>query len=195
MDNAGVHRFALPIIAALFLAANPSLGSLPHGNPPQGQEPDRARPAPAPADAKTLPPVPEPFVSPVPRLDLPMRFTPRDPLEGFWELRARSIGGKLAPAGRGLLSIGRSHLVVQFHAPGTDPELPLLRAGAYSWQHTGERQVLMLTVLASHFNDAGGKVHIEPVGSVEIRRFELLADGLRVYQADGGSFLEFVRAE
>jgi hypothetical protein len=185
-----MHRLALPTIAVLFLAA-----SLAHGGMQQGQEPDRGRPAPAPADAKTLPPVPEPFVSPVPRLDLPMRFTPRDPLEGFWELRARSIGGKLAPPGRGLLAIGRSHLVVQFQAQGSDPEVPLLRAGAYAWQHTSERELLMLSVLASHFNDGGGKLHVEPAGIVQIRRFEMLADGLRVYQGDGGSWLEFARVE
>jgi hypothetical protein len=53
----------------------------------------------------------------------------------------------------------------------------------------------MLTVLASHFNDVGGKLHVEPAGVVQIRRFELLADGLRVYQGDGGSWLEFARAE
>jgi hypothetical protein len=161
---------------------------------PQGQEPKVQRPAPPPADAPKLPLVDEPFVSPVPRLDLPMRFQQRDPLEGFWELRMRAVAAQPAAVARGMLAVGRGVMMVHFEGAGTDPKLPLLRAGCYSWQRNPEPDSVRMTVIASHYNDVDGELHAEPKGTQQVRRFQILGDTLRVHQGSG-NWLEFVRVE
>lgn len=153
-----------------------------------------ARPAPPPAGAAPLPIVDEPFVAPVPRADLPGRTAPRDVLEGFWELRHRTVAGKAVPPGSGYMAIGRRHLLVQFLVPGTEDDVPLLRAGAYKWQRVGERDDLRLTVLAGHFNEDDGDIRIEVAGAAVTRRFEITGPALRVHQG-GGDWLEYVRIE
>ena len=161
---------------------------------PQGQEPDRSRPAPPPANAPALPTVDEPFVAPVPRLDLPMHFTPRDRLEGFWIVRQRSVGGQMVQPGRGMLAIGRTNMVAEFEVPGLNVGRPMVRAGAYTWKRRGGTDQLSLVVLSSYYNDTGGDMHAEEPGTMQVRRFELLADALRVHQG-GGDWIEFVRVE
>lgn len=161
---------------------------------PQGQEPAAPRPAAPPAEAKKLPLVEEPFVSPVPRLDLPMRFQQRDPLEGFWELRMRAVGAQPASVARGMLAVGRGVMMVHFEGPGTDPKMPLLRAGCYSWQRNPEPESVRMTVVASHYNDVDGEIHAEPKGTQQVRRFQIMGETLRVHQG-AGNWLEFVRVE
>lgn len=149
------------------------------------------RPAPPPPDAGPLPVVDEPFVTPVPRLDLPGRLDAPDPVEGYWQLRARTLGGQAVEPGHGYLAIGRAHLLV--HLIGREPglDVPLLRAGTYRWQRTGGESVQMRVVLG-HFNDEDGDVQLEPAGKVEVRRFQLGGDFLRIHQPNG-DYLEFVR--
>src|SRR6185436_7687295 len=96
----------MPVVAAVLLLA------------PQGQEPKPDRPPPPPAGQPPLPPVEEPYVEPVQRLDLPERFATRDPLEGIWEVRLRSIGGRQEAVTAGHMVIGRRLLIVHFEAPG-----------------------------------------------------------------------------
>ena len=157
------------------------------------QDPVKDRPAPPPSDAPPLPPLAEPFVSPVPRLDLQMRATPRDPIEGFWQLRDRVVGGRSeAMRSKGWMAVGRSHLLLHLLAEGQDPGVPILRAGARRWER--DRGQIRMTALAGHFNDADGDLVLEKAGLVETRRFELLGSVLRVLQ-DDANWLEFVRAE
>jgi hypothetical protein len=172
----------MPVVAAVLLLA------------PQGQEPKPDRPPPPPAGQPPLPPVEEPYVEPVQRLDLPERFATRDPLEGIWEVRLRSIGGRQEAVTAGHMVIGRRLLIVHFEAPGVKPEVPLLRACTYTWARTGRADTVQTTVIAGHFNVANGDINLEQAGTVELRRFELLDGGLRVHQ-DNGDWTEFARVE
>src|SRR5262245_7439581 len=115
----------MPVVAAVLLFA------------PQGQEPKPDRPPPPPAGQPPLPPVEEPYVEPVPRLDLPERFVTRDPLEGIWQVRQRSVAGHQLDVGDSYMVIGRRLMIVQFQAPGVSPNVPLLRACTYTWSRTG----------------------------------------------------------
>lgn len=160
---------------------------------PVAQEPAKDRPAPPPAGAPPLAPLAEPFVSPVPRLDLQLRATPRDPIEGFWQLRDRVVGGRSeGTRSKGWLAVGRAHLLLHLLAEGPDPGVPILRAGVRQWQR--DRELIRMTALAGHLNDADGDIVLEKAGLVETRRFELLGSVLRIVQ-DNGDRLEFVRIE
>lgn len=161
---------------------------------PSTQEPQPPQRPPAPPAAAPLVPVQEPYVEGVPRHDLPERFGRRDPIEGVWQLHARSVGGQVAPAGTGYLMVSRRHLFVHFEAPSADPAIPLLRAGAYTWARAGEPDLVRTMVLGGHFNDASGDVHLEPPGTAAMRRFELGDRFLRLWQ-ENGDWLEFARAE
>jgi hypothetical protein len=177
------------LIAAgvLFLAG---LLALPQEPQRTGQEPER--PAPPPAGAQLLPAIEEPYVSPVPRLDLLQRFDRPDPIEGLYELRTRMLRGALDPRpGRGFLVIGKRHLVLYLMGAGADPATPQLRAGVRKWQRRGE--TLQLTVVAGHYTDKR-EVVVEPAGKVETRRIEVTSGGLRIFQ-DDQNWLEFVRIE
>jgi hypothetical protein len=176
-----------PKLFAFVMAAAAAAWSL------QDPVPAPARPAPPPSGSPPLPTVEEPFVAPVPRLDLPGRATPRDVLEGIWELRQRFVAGQIAETGRGYLAVGRRHMLVHLLVAGTDPDVPLLRAGAYRWQRA-RGDVLRLTTLAGHFNEESGDIKLEPPGAPMDRRFEPIGAALRVHQ-DGGDWLEFVRIE
>jgi hypothetical protein len=180
--------------AMAMAAASSALAAHGSAGPQEPAPPAPQRPAPAPEGAAPLPPVEEPFVTPVPRLDLPGRATPRDVLEGFWELRQRFVGGQVVEAGRGYMAIGRRHVLVQFLVPGSDPDVPLLRAGAYRWLRSGEGDVLRLTLLAGHFNEENGDIKLEVPGETMNRRFEIAGGTVRVHQG-GGDWLEFARIE
>jgi hypothetical protein len=157
------------------------------------QDPEKARPAPPPAGASALPPVTEPYLSPVPRLDLQLRATPRDPIEGIWRLTDRIINHKReGTRNKGWMAIGRQHLFLHLIGEGPDPAIPVLRAGVRIWERANG--VVRTKVLAGHFNEFDGDLVLEKAGIVENRRFELLGATLRVYQ-DEGNYLEFVRAE
>jgi hypothetical protein len=181
------------VIAAWWAAQQPS-GQDPQNPGPQVQEPQPSRPPAAPAGAAPLPPVESEWVEPVPRRDLPGRFTPRDPIEGFWRLQRRSVEGRLADPGTGFLAVGRRYLMVQFQAPGTDPRVPLLRAASYAWRRTDDRDHVQMTVQVGHLNDTAGDIHVELAGRSEPRRFVLLGDRMRI-ERNEGDWLEFVRIE
>lgn len=149
------------------------------------------RPSPPPPDGRPLPMLEEPAVTPVPRADLPGRIEAPDPLEGLWELRARTVGGQLVDAGRGFMSVHRSLLMVQLFALDPGLDFPLLRAVTYSWQRQ-DLDGVQLRVVLGHFNLGNGKMQLEAHGRVETRRFELGGDFLRVHQPNG-DYLEFVR--
>lgn len=166
----------------------------PQPQDPQPQDPRPERPPAPPPDAAPLPVVEEPWVAPVLRQDLPGRFTPPDPAEGVWRLRARSVAGQPQPAGQGLLVIGRQHLQVHCQAPGAAPDVPLLRAGTYRWRRVDNLGGVQLTTLFGHFNQADGDVVLLPAGAVQRRRLMLLDGAIRIEQGPG-DWLEFERAE
>ncbi len=165
---------------ALFLAQDPE-------RPPPAE-----RPTP-PADAGPLPPVDEPYVSPVLRHDLLQQFEPPHPIQGFYELRERVVGGHNSPAPvRGYLVVGRRHLSLHLQTETDRPEQPLLRAGFRRYRIVGDQ--LHMTTLLGHFNDADGDMVVEADGLTFTRRFALIGGSLRIYQ-DSASYLEFVRLE
>lgn len=155
---------------------------------------DPTRPAPPPQGQAPLRPVEEPYVEPVIRSDLPERYGVRDPIEGVWKVRSRAVSGQPVAVGSGFMSVGRRHVVVCFQAPGPDERVPLLRSAVYEWSRVDNSGMVRLLVDIGHYNDSEGDVTIETRGKLELRRFELLADALRVHQ-DDGSWIEFVRAE
>ncbi len=161
---------------------------------PHFQDPQPTRPPAPPTLREPLGPVEVPYVESVPRADLPERFTAKDPIEGVWELRDRTQGGVNVEPGKGYLAIGRRHMFTQFQAPGPDPDIALLRAASYSWTRVGDGDLVRTTVLVGHYNDADGDVHVEPAGSIELRRFERLDGFLRVHR-EGGDWLQFARVE
>ncbi|GAB4136765.1 MAG: hypothetical protein Fur0037_01540 [Planctomycetota bacterium] len=188
-----------PLLLSLFLASALSLlqgkerqEREPEGRNLQGQE-AREGPAPPPEGSAPLPPVQEPFVAAIPRDDILLRFYRPDPIEGFYRLARRVVGGvvQIRP-GDGFLAVGRRHMMLQVSAPTGAPDLPLLRAGTWRWRRAGDQ--IVLSVLLDHFNDADGELHLRAPGIIERRRIELLGDVLRVHQ-DDHSFLEFRRAE
>ncbi len=187
-------RSSMGVVLLLATSAFVALQDRTPAVPMPRQDPTPAVPAPPPQDPKALAPVPEPHVSPVLRGDLPGRFTQHDPLEGVWRLQSRSVDGKGADAGTGYMIIGRSHLIAQFLAPGPDPEVPLLRAGTYTWKRTDNRGGVRMTAVFGYFNDEDGDVLLEPRGKVEQRRFERTATTLRMHQG-GLDWLDFVRVE
>ena len=159
------------------------------------QDPVRkGRPAPGPEGLNVLPPVEEPFTAPLTRSDLPGRYTPPDPVEGVWRLRTRVIAGQPAMEAKGFLFIGRRHLMVQFVAPGSDPDIPLLRSGSYTWKRTDELDTVRLMNVFGYYNDGSGDIHIEAEGAMTVRRLQLIDGGLRMQQ-DAGNWLDFVRVE
>lgn len=159
------------------------------GAPPaQGEAPP-----PPPEGASPLPAVEEPYVSPVPRLDLLQQFARPDPIEGCYELRTRVVAGVADPRPTaGWLTITRRHLSLYLIATGPDPRFPLLRSGVRRWRRLGD--TLHLTVLAGHLTDEDGDVALEQGGTTEVRRVALVGATLRLHQ-DSENWLEFVRIE
>lgn len=174
---------ALFVAGLLAFAQEPQSGT-------RAQDPER--PAPAPDGSRPLPTVEEPYVSPVPRLDLLQRFDRPDPIEGFYELRARVHNGGPDPRpGRGYLVIGKRHLMLYLMGAGPDPAIPQLRASVRRWRRS--EGALQLTTLAGHFTEQRD-VAVEPSGAVEMRRLEVISGIIRIFQ-DGQSWLDFVRIE
>jgi hypothetical protein len=114
-------------------------------------------------------------------------------LEGVYELRRRVVEGREAQdAGRGHLAITRRHLFLCFVGPGPDPDHLLLRSGVRTWQTEGDR--LRTKVELGWFTDEEGAVHVEPPGTIELRRVVQARGLLRVHQSEV-SYLEFERVE
>jgi hypothetical protein len=153
------------------------------------QDPQRPTP---PADAKALPPVQEPFRTPVERDDLIQRFTPPSVLEGFYRLRRMERPGQPQPVADGYLWIGRRHLMLQLSGETADPDLPALQSGVRRYQIAGD--VLAMSVVLGFRNDVDGNIRLEQAGTAIRHRFTLLGPLLRVHQSEE-AFLEFERVE
>ena len=117
----------------------------------------------------------------------------RDPLEGFYELRSRTINGKPdLNRSRGYLAITGRHMLVCLAGAGPDPDYPLLRADVRSWQ---KRDASVDTILKLGFyTDEDGEIHVEEPGRRQLRRVDLIRGKVRIWQ-DGQSFLDFERIE
>ena len=123
----------------------------------------------------------------------PKGIPQRDPLEGLYELRARTV--KSAPdlnRSRGYVAITRRHMLICLAGAGVDPDYPLLRAGVRSW---GKRKEGIETVVKlGFFTDEDGEIHVEEPGALRVRRIDLIRGKLRIWQ-DDQSFLDFERIE
>ncbi len=138
----------------------------------------RQDPVPAPQE----PTPPPPLAQPAPH-----------PFEGVYQLRRRVIVDTAATQPcTGYLAITKRHLFLCVAAPGTDPELPLLRAGVRTW--TAKADQLQMAVQLGWYTDADGNVKVETPGTTEKRSLELLRGLVRLHQ-DGHSYLEFERVE
>lgn len=117
----------------------------------------------------------------------------RHPLEGVYVLRRRVIDSRPeANPGKGYLAITNRHLFLTVAAPGPDREQPLVRSSVRTW--APQRAGTATTIELGFFNDRDGELHLEPPGTVEVRRIELIQGGVRVNQ-DERSWLEFERVE
>lgn len=149
------------------------------------QEP-QSPPAPT---APTAPASPTP-----PAAAKPVDPVPHSPLEGVYTLHSRTIDGN--PAGlrsRGYVAITRRHLLLCLVGEGADTGKPLLRAGVRSWEP--EKDDLVRTEFRlGFFTDAKGGIFIEPPGTAEVKRIELIRGGVRIWQ-DERSYLDFERLE
>jgi hypothetical protein len=118
---------------------------------------------------------------------------PRHPFEGVYELRKRSVAGKLDPLpSRGYLAITGRHLFLTVAVPGTDPDQPLVRSSVRQWTQAGD--LTTTTILLGWLTDQDGAVIVEPPGTEEKRRCRLVQGGIRIEQ-DGSNWLEFERLE
>jgi hypothetical protein len=145
------------------------------------QDPQKApAPVPAPATAVAAQPGKEPAAA--------------NALEGVYELRSRVTDGTIeSQRSRGYLAITKRHMMICVVAPGTDPNLPLLRAGVRSWK--SERDDLVRTdIRLGFYTDSEGAVHIDPLGESEVKRIQRERGRIRVWQ-DDRSYLEFERVE
>ncbi|MEO6597892.1 MAG: hypothetical protein ABIP94_24380 [Planctomycetota bacterium] len=147
--------------------------------------------------AQDPPPSPSPSPSPVPVTTRAPAKVPGKPephvLEGFYELRKRVIGGRDEPKpSRGYLAITRRHMLLCLAGPGSDPDLPLLRAGVRTWHPDADK--LCTEVALGYYTDERGGIHVEAPGTAEVRRFFIGRGIVRLYQ-DESSFLEFERIE
>ncbi len=154
--------------------------------PQQGIEKARA-----PEPRKALPPVQEPFRSPVERRDLIQRFRPRSPLEGFYKLQRVVRPGQLdVTEASGYLVIGRTHLSLNLQT--TTPDQPqMIQAGFRTYTIQDDR--IVMTALIGHTNE-GNQIVLDPPGLTETRRFRLGGSVLRIFQTNT-AYMEFVRLE
>lgn len=140
-----------------------------------------------------LPRAQDPQPAPAPSVPAQEQPAPRHPLEGVYQLRRRMHAGEVDPrAGTGYLALTRNHMLLCLAGPGTDPELPLVRAGVRSWKQDGD--VLETEVKLGFFSDADGVIRVERRAERSKRRVEIARGLLRIFQ-DDRSYLEFERVE
>lgn len=129
-------------------------------------------------------------------------FAPQDPVpgkpapsryEGVYRLTSRVVDGRTDPTPHhGFLAITTKHLFLTLAARGVHTEYPLTHSSVRQWR---EEQGSMRTVIdIDVWTDGGGNIHLEPAGTEERRRFELVRGGIRVLQ-DDRTWLEFERIE
>ena len=122
----------------------------------------------------------------------PKRLPERSPLEGVYELRTRTKNGvPETQKSRGYVAMTLRHLLLCLVAPGSDPEVPLVRAGVRSWK---KQDLVRTEIELGFFTDEDGAIHLEEHGKKEPRRIELLRGKLRIWQ-DARDYLEFERIE
>ena len=139
-------------------------------------------------------PVPAPATTPPPPAAATKEPAARPTLEGVYELRARVVDGVADQLrSRGYVAITKRHMLVCLVGPGSDPDLPLLRAGVRTWRAEREDQVRTEFRLG-FFTDEEGGVHLESPGTAEIKRIEQVRGFVRIWQ-DARSYLEFDRIE
>jgi hypothetical protein len=158
---------------------------------PQDQDvPRRAAP---PTDAAPLPPVQEPFRTEIERRDLLQRFAQRTAIEGFYELRSVTRGGRrLTQESHGYLAIGRTHLSLHLILPPDQGGQPIVQSGFMRYRVEGDQ--LTTISLLGHGSQGGSKVAFDPVGFVEKRGFERRGTSLMIKHGPEDA-LEFVRIE
>lgn len=136
--------------------------------------------------------IPQEPVSPPPQ-PAPVGTPAPHPFAGVYRLRQRVVDGVPdTKPNTGFLAITHRHLFLQLAAPGSDPDLPLLRTGVRTWTAKGDQ--LQGVVQLGWYTDAAGGVHLERPGTTEQRRLEVLRGQVRLYQ-DENSYLEFERVE
>ena len=160
------------------------------------QEPAKPTPAPATTTPAVPPTPPAPHQDPAGKPEAakePVGKPAAHALEGVYELRARIIDNKKdALPCHGYVAITRRHLFLCLVAPGTDPDVPLVRTGVRTWRPEGE--LIAATIELGWFTDKDGGMHAEKPGTPERRRIELVHGGIRIKQ-DERNWLEFERVE
>lgn len=158
-----------------------------------GQDPPAvARPT-APQSRSDLPPVDEPFRTPVDRSDLMQQFDAPHPLQGTYELREIVQPGQAqVPGIVGYLVIGRRYLSLHIRGPGSSPRVPALQASFRRYTVLDDR--LQMSTIIGHRNEPGGDMLVEEEGLTEVRRYSLTGAVLRIIHGPG-SYMEFVRIE
>lgn len=127
-----------------------------------------------------------------PAKDVPGRPA-RHAIEGVFEVRRRITNNKPDPVpSRGYLAITNRHLFLSASAPGTDKDLPLVRSTVRTW--TQQADGARTTIQLGWFTDKDGNLILEPTGTQETRRIELIQGGVRLMQ-DDRNWLEFERIE
>ncbi|MCA8951102.1 MAG: hypothetical protein KDE27_16470 [Planctomycetes bacterium] len=117
----------------------------------------------------------------------------RDPLEGVYRLRSRTVDGAVdLNRSRGYVAITHRHMLICLAGAGTDPDYPLLRAGVRTWQKRGGNVESVVTL--GFYTDEEGEIHIDEPGALQVQRVDLVRGGLRIWQ-DGESYLDFERLE
>jgi hypothetical protein len=139
-----------------------------------------------------LPPVQEPFRTPVERQDLLQEFEPRGLIEGFYRLRRVVTPGRLDEhRGQGFLVIGRRHLSLHLRLPNGNSEPPFLQSGVRQYRLDGDQ--LVTTAVMGH-SSREDRIVEEPSGLVEQRTWRVVGGFLRIHQS-AAAFMEFARIE
>ena len=159
---------------------------------PDQDPPKVSRPTP-PESSSTLPPVEEPYRTPVDRRDLMQQFDAPNPLQGIYELREIVRPGQAQVTGtRGYLLMGRRFLSLHIRGRGSTPSVPILQASFRRYSILDDR--LQMSAIIGHRNEPGGDILVEEEGLTEVRRYSLTGAVLRIFQGPG-SYMEFVRIE
>ena len=126
---------------------------VPAADPRPAPQQPQDRPAAPPKDAAPLHPIAEPYVEPIQRGDLPERYGTRDPIEGIWQLRSRSVASAAVEPGTGYMVVGRRHILVHFEAQGPHPDVPIVRANVFTWTRVDNGGQVRMTTVLGHFDD------------------------------------------
>ncbi len=127
------------------------------------------------------------------RDDLNQRTQPRSALAGIYRLQFFTLAGKIIGGAEGYICFGDHHMLLYLTAPGVDPALPILRAGARMYRTDGSGN-LLLRSLAGHVTDEDGDLYVEADNLALNVGYTLVGNTLRIQQSEN-SLLEFQRVE